>query len=100
MSPASGVPRLMEIVTEAGADDFMADEGGYEVLTSPEDFEAVHKAVEEAKITCETAQVTALPELTVTVPVGDVAGKVGRLVELLEDHDDVKEVFSNAEFAD
>ncbi|MEC8929346.1 MAG: YebC/PmpR family DNA-binding transcriptional regulator [Verrucomicrobiota bacterium] len=90
---------LMEIVLEAGADDFLADEGGYEVLTSPEDFEAVHQAVEAAKITCESAQVTSLPELTVPVSAGGAADKVNRLVELLEDHDDVKEVFSNAEFA-
>lgn len=87
----------MEIALEAGAEDFKVDDNGYEILTEPSEFEAVHKAVETAEIKPEAAEVSALPELT--VPLDDKqAEQVNRLVDLLDDHDDVKEVFSNAEF--
>jgi len=90
---------LMELALEAGAEDFKAEEEGYEILTAPADFEAVHKAVEEANITTESAELTALPELTVPLASESELGKVNRLVDLLDDHDDVQEVFSNAELA-
>ncbi len=88
---------LMEIALEAGAEDFKVDDNGYEILTEPSEFEAVHKAVETAEIKPEAAEVSALPELTVPLD-GKQAEQVNRLVDLLDDHDDVKEVFSNAEF--
>ena len=88
---------LMEIALEAGAEDFKADDGGYEILTDPSEFEAVHKALEEAEVKTESAEVTALPDLTVPLDDGQ-STPVNRLVDLLDDHDDVKEVFSNAEF--
>ena len=87
----------MEIALEAGAEDFKADEGGYEILTDPSEFEAVHQAMEAVEIQTESAEVTALPDLTVPLD-EQQAGPVRRLVDLLDDHDDVKEVFSNAEF--
>ena len=89
---------LMEIALESGAEDFKADEGGYEILTDPSEFESVHKALEEAEVKTESAEVTALPDLTVPLD-GDQSTPVNRLVDLLDDHDDVKEVFSNAEFS-
>ncbi len=88
---------LMELAMEAGAEDFKAEEEGYEILTAPADFEAVHKAVEEANITTESAELTALPELTAPLASESELEKVNRLVDLLDDHDDVQEVFSNAE---
>ena len=89
----------MEIALEAGAEDFKADEGGYEILTDSSEFEAVHQALAAAEVKSEAAEVTALPDLTVPLDEKQ-AVQVRRLVDLLDDHDDVKEVFSNAEFPD
>jgi YebC/PmpR family DNA-binding regulatory protein len=88
---------LMEVALDAGAEDFKSEADRYEILTSPGDFEKVHKAVEAKGIKCAVAEVTELP--TMTVPVTDPATieAVNRLVEALEDHDDVKEVFTNAD---
>jgi YebC/PmpR family DNA-binding regulatory protein len=96
---AANEDQLMEIALEAGAEDFKADEDGYEILTDPGRFEAVHKAVEQKGIKSAAAEISALPHIT--VPVVDLAAvsAVTKLIEALEDHDDVKEVFSNAEFA-
>ncbi|MBI3878045.1 MAG: YebC/PmpR family DNA-binding transcriptional regulator [Verrucomicrobia bacterium] len=90
---------LMGIALDAGAEDFKAEPEGFEIITDPAHFEAVHKAVEARGIKCAAAQVTELPELTVPVS-GAAAEAVSRLIEEIEDHDDVKEVFHNAEFAD
>jgi len=90
--------QVMEIALEAGAEDFKADEHGFEILTDPARFEAVHKALEQKGLKCELAEVTSLPALT--VPLGDVTAvtAVSKLIDALEDHDDVKEVYANADF--
>ncbi len=90
---------LMELALEAGAEDFKSEQEGYEVLTAPVDFEAVHKAIEEKGIAMETAEITALPEMTAPVSSEAELEKVNKLVDLLEDHDDVQSVYSNAELA-
>jgi YebC/PmpR family DNA-binding regulatory protein len=89
---------VMEIALEAGAEDFKADEDGFEILTEPGHFEAVHKALEQKGLKCEVAEVTSLPTLTVPVDDATAAAAVNKLIEALEDHDDVKEVYANAEF--
>jgi YebC/PmpR family DNA-binding regulatory protein len=89
---------LMEIALEAGAEDFRADEQGYEIITEPSKFEAVHRALEQRGIKCEVAEVTELPITTVPLRDPEAVAAVNRLIEALEDHDDVKEVYSNAEF--
>lgn len=89
--------QVMEIVLEAGAEDFKADEHGFEVLTEPGHFEAVHKALEEKGLRCEVAEVTSLTSLTVPLTEAQAITAVNKLIEALEDHDDVKEVYSNAE---
>jgi YebC/PmpR family DNA-binding regulatory protein len=91
--------KLMELALEAGAEDFKADEDGFEVLTEPGKFESVHKAIEAAGVKCEAAEITSLP--VIITPPADAAaiGAVNKLIEALEEHDDVKEVFANAEFA-
>ncbi len=81
---------LMELALEAGAEDFKAEEEGYEILTAPADFETVHKAVEATGIAMESAEITALPEMTAPISSEADLGKVDRLVDLLEDHDDAK----------
>jgi YebC/PmpR family DNA-binding regulatory protein len=90
---------LMELALEAGAEDFKAGADGYEILTAPAQFEAVHTAIEGKGIKCAGAEVTDLP--TTTVPLGEAeAAVVGKLIEALEEHDDVKAVHSNGEFPD
>src|SRR5258708_1317597 len=93
---AAGEDQLMELALEAGAEDFKAEPEGYEILTDPTHFESVHKKVEAKGIKCAVAEVTSLP--SVTVPITDPAAMAGvtKLIDALEDHDDVKEVHSNA----
>ncbi len=90
--------QLMEVALEAGADDFKTETQGYEILTEPANFEAVHKQIEAKGIKPAVAEITSLP--TVTVPLrGETAvAAVNRLLEALEENDDVKDVYSNAEF--
>jgi len=90
--------QLMEIALEAGAEDFRGDEQGYEIITEPAKFEAVHKALEQRGIKCEVAEVTELPITTVPLQDPEAIAAANRLIEALEEHDDVKEVYSNAEF--
>ncbi len=90
---------LMELALEAGAEDFKTDEHGYEILTDPGHFEAVHKAIEAKGIKPAGAEVTWLPVITVPLTAADGVN-VTKLVDLLEDHDDVKDLYSNAEFAE
>ena len=95
---AAGEDQLMEAALEAGAEDFKSEPQGYEIITTPTQFEAVHKQIEAKGIKPDAAVVTELP--TVTVPLQDpqAVAAVNKLVDALEDHDDVKEVYSNAEF--
>ena len=95
---AANEDRLMEVALEAGAEDFKAEPQGYEVLTDPAHFEAVHQQVEARGVKPAAAEITSLP--TVTVPLGDEASvaAVNKLIEALEESDDVKEVYTNAEF--
>ena len=95
---AAGEDQLMEVALEAGAEDFKADPEGFEIITAPANFEAVHKAVEAKGIKCASASVTELPELTVPLSDATAVAAVTRMIDALEDHDDVKEVYSNAEF--
>ncbi len=95
---ASEEDRLMEVALEAGAEDFKADPQGYEIITDPAHFEAVHKQIEAKGIKAAVAEVTELPTVTVPLPEAASVAAVNRLIEALEDHDDVKEVYSNAEF--
>lgn len=96
---AANEDELMELALEAGAEDFKAEDEGYEVLTAPEDFEAVHQAIETKEIAMETAEITQLPEMTAPVSSEAELEKVHKLVDRLEDHDDVQSVYTNAEMA-
>jgi transcriptional/translational regulatory protein YebC/TACO1 len=90
----------MELALEAGAEDFKAEAEGYEIITEPAHFEAVHKALEGKAIKAAAASITELPSVTVPLADEQAAAPVNRLIEALEDHDDVKEVYSNAQFPD
>ena len=87
----------MELALEAGAEDFTVDENGYEIITGPNDFEQEHKAVEEKVIVTLSAEVTSIALQTTAVD-DSGAATVTRLVEALEENDDVGDVFTNADF--
>jgi YebC/PmpR family DNA-binding regulatory protein len=89
--------RVMELALEAGAEDFRTDPEGYEVLTEPAQFEAVHRRMEAGGVKCAAAEVTWLP-LALAPVAPEMVSTVTRLIESLEEHDDVKEVYANAEF--
>jgi YebC/PmpR family DNA-binding regulatory protein len=94
---AANEDQLMEVALEAGAEDFKGDEQGYEILTEPANFEAVHKQIEAKGIKAAVAEITSLPTLTVPLS-AEQAVAVNKMIEALEEHDDVKDVYSNAEF--
>jgi YebC/PmpR family DNA-binding regulatory protein len=88
--------RLMELTLDAGGDDVTGSEGGWEITTSPEAFEAVRDALEAAGAKVESAEITMVPSNTVRVA-GDDARQLLKLLEALEDHDDVQAVSANAD---
>jgi YebC/PmpR family DNA-binding regulatory protein len=90
---------LMEVALEAGAEDFKTEAEGFEILTEPGKFEAVAKQIEAKGVKPQVAEVTALPTLTVPLADPTASAAVTKLLDALEDHDDVKEVYDNAEFA-
>ncbi len=90
---------LMELALEAGAEDIRSEEEGFEIITDPADFEAVHKALEDADIAREAAAVTQLPIRDTMTPITDAAAAkaVLKIQEGLDDQDDVKDVYSSAD---
>ena len=86
--------RLLEIVTEAGAEDLKQDGSNYEVFTEPEDLEQVTDALKKNDIEAETASVGQVPQNYVKLE-GKQAHQLLRLMEELEDHDDVQHVWAN-----
>jgi YebC/PmpR family DNA-binding regulatory protein len=87
---------LMEAALEAGAEDIREDADSYEVISAPEDFEAVKEAIEAADIPHVTAEITMLPQST-TELAGKEAEQMVRLMEMLEDCEDVQNVYTNAD---
>ena len=81
---------------EAGADDFSSDDEGYEVLTAPSEFSAVREALEKAGYSFLSAELDMLPQNTVEVDETQEK-EVLRLLDMLEDNDDVQNVYHNAE---
>ncbi len=95
--PGADEERIMEVALEAEADDVLSnDDGSIDVMTTPEKFGTVVDAINAAKLNADNAEVTMVPATTVELDV-DGAGKVLRLVEALEDLDDVQNVYSNAD---
>ncbi|MEQ1440756.1 YebC/PmpR family DNA-binding transcriptional regulator [Fontimonas sp. SYSU GA230001] len=88
--------KILEIALEAGADDVLNEDGYTEVLTSPSAFEGVKKALEAQGFPLVQADVGMRPATMVAVP-GEHAAAVGKLIEMLEDLDDVQKVYSNAD---
>lgn len=91
--------KLMETALEAGADDVVADSDSFQVLTTPENFQAVRDALETAKITVDSAEIALTPESTVKVS-GHQAEQILKLMDDLEEHDDVQNVAANFDIDD
>lgn len=85
---------LLNLVLEAGAEDMRTDAGNFEIITAPRDFEAVKNALEKAGIAMAMVEVTMLPQNYIDLD-DRSAEQVMRLVEALEDHEDVQNVYSN-----
>ena len=95
-APGASEDAVMEAALEAGAEDVVAnDDGTVEVICAPGDFEAVREALDKAGLKPEVAEVTMKP-LTETVLTGDDAGKMQKLLDALDDLDDVQQVYTTA----
>ena len=91
--------KILEIALDAGADDVTNEGGIIEVVTSPSGFEAVLNALESAKLAHESAEISLVADQTVSID-KDTARKVLKLVDLLEDNDDVQTVSTNLDLPD
>lgn len=87
---------LMNLVLEAGADDLRQDGDTWEVITAPESLNSVQEALEKAKITISEAKLAMVPKNTIQVEGKNVNGLM-KLLDALEEHDDVQNVYSNAD---
>jgi YebC/PmpR family DNA-binding regulatory protein len=95
-APGTSEDKVMEVALEAGAEDVIADDvGAIEVLTSTTDFETVKNALEAAGLMADMAEVTMRAENSIDLS-GDDAAKMQKLLDILEDLDDVQNVFHNA----
>ena len=96
-APGSDDDQIMEVALEAGAEDVITDdEGAIEVLTAPAEFETVRDALQAKGLTPEVAEVTMRPENTIALQ-GDDAARMQKLLDMIEDLDDVQDVYHNAE---
>ena len=95
-APGTDEDKVMEVALEAGAEDVVSDEdGAIEVLTAVADFEAVRNALEAAGLAPEVAEVTMRPENTIELA-GEDAARMQKLLDVIEDLDDVQDVYHNA----
>jgi YebC/PmpR family DNA-binding regulatory protein len=96
-APGASEDKIMEVALEAGADDVVTgDDGAIEVLSSPTEFEKVKAALEAAGLVPELAEVTMRPENTVALA-GEDAQRMQKLIDVIEDLDDVQALHHNAE---
>lgn len=99
-APGTSEDAVMEVALEAGAEDVITDDdGAIEVLTSPADFEAVKDALEAKGLKAEIAEVTMRAENTIPLS-GEDGARMQKLLDILEDLDDVQNVFHNAEISE
>ena len=93
---------LMSVALDAGAEDMKNEEGedNFEIIIDPSDFEAVKEAIEKAGIDLVSAEVTKLPKNEIELTNEQEAAQMIRLMETLEDHDDVQDVYANFNIPD
>ena len=85
---------LLDLVIDAGADDMKSEENIYEIITDPANYEAVKQAIEDKQINIDSAEVAKYPKNTVKVE-SKSAGQLLKLMDILEDHEDVNNIYSN-----
>ncbi len=90
---------LLELVMDAGGDDLPTVDDYYEITTSVESFEPVRKAIENSGLKVQSAQLTRIPQNTVNVEEKNCKSLL-RLMDMLEDHDDIQKVYSNFDITD
>ena len=86
---------LMMIALDAGADDFIEEDDSFEILTTPDNFEAVKTALENEKIEMVDAEVTMIPQTYVTLTDENDIKNIRKTLDLLDDDDDVQQVYHN-----
>ena len=89
----------MMIALDAGAEDIKSNDDSLEILTQPDDFDAVEKALADNNIETVMSEITMVPDTMVALE-GEDAEKVRRTIEMFEDLDDVQEVYTNADLPD
>ena len=91
---------VMELALEAGADDVVEVEDGFEIMCQPEAYESVSNALQKAGIEPEETQLSLMPKDRAAIQDADTAAKILKLMEMLDDHDDVQKVSSNVDIPD
>lgn len=92
--------QLFEASVEFGADDILEEDGEYKVITSVEDFQNVVEGLEKSGFKADSAELTRLPQNSITVDDEKVASQILKLLDKLEEHDDVQNVYSNFDISD
>jgi YebC/PmpR family DNA-binding regulatory protein len=92
--------KLMNIVLEAGAEDMKTEGDAYEITTQPQDIEAVKTAIASNKITTQSAEVTMIPSTSIKISDKSTANAILGLMDSLEEHEDVQNVYSNFDIPD
>ena len=95
--PGSDEDEMMMIALDAGAEDVKADDDVYEIYTAPNDFSTVREALEKQGLTFLSADVQKIPQNTVAVTDPDTILKIQKMLDLLEENDDVQNVYHNAD---
>ena len=88
---------IMMMALDSGAEDFSEEEDSYEILTLPEDFSSVREALEKENIPMVSAEITMIPQTYVELKDENDIKMMNRIIDLLDDDDDVQEVYHNAE---
>lgn len=96
-TPGSDEDEMMMLALDAGAEDMKVDEDAYEIYTAPNDFSTVRENLEKQGMTFLSAEVDKIPQNTVAVDDPETLKSIQKLLEMLEENDDVQNVFHNAE---
>jgi transcriptional/translational regulatory protein YebC/TACO1 len=86
---------LMMLTAEAGAEDFIITDEGFEIITAPDDFSAVREAVQVAGIQTANAEILKKPQMTVTLTEPEQLKQMNRMLDIFDDDDDVQHVYHN-----
>ncbi len=99
-TPGSDEEEMMMLALDAGAEDMKAEDDVYEIYTTPNDFSNVREALEKQGLTFLSAEVDKIPQNTVAVTDEDTLAKIQKLLDMLEENDDVQNVYHNADLPD